>query len=60
MNITLAIKELREKIIAAVNESQLPASILDPVLNSIYLQIAQAARLEEVQAEAMRTEAEAE
>lgn len=51
MNIALSIKTLKGKIVAAINESQLPPSIVEPVMNAIYLQIAQAARQELEKAE---------
>lgn len=49
--ISISIKETRERIVSAINESHLPPSILEPVLNVIYQQIAQAARTETEQAE---------
>lgn len=51
MNIALAIKNLKTQIIAAINESQLPASVVEPILSIIYQQIVQAAQAEVVQAE---------
>lgn len=56
MSIALKIKTLREEVVAAVNRSQLPPSILEPVLNAIYLQIAQAAQAEVIQAEKQAAE----
>ncbi|MBQ6240867.1 MAG: hypothetical protein IJK56_11005 [Firmicutes bacterium] len=49
--ISLAIKGFRGKIVSAINESQLPPSLLEPILNAIYLQIAAAADNEAKQAE---------
>lgn len=56
MNIAISIKTLRERIVSAINESQLPPSVLEPVLNAIYQQIAVAAR-DEVEA-ALKAESE--
>lgn len=49
--ISIIIKETREQIVKALNESQLPPCLLEAVLNPIYQQIAQAAQAEIVQAE---------
>lgn len=49
--ISLAIKEFRGKIVSAINESQLPPSLLEPILNAVYLQVAAAADNEAKQAE---------
>ena len=51
MKIAIAIKILREKVVSAINESQLPPSVVEPILNAIYMQIAQAAAQEVEQAE---------
>lgn len=51
MKIAIAIKILREKVVSAINESQLPPSVVEPILNAIYMQIAQAAQQEVEQAE---------
>lgn len=51
MKIATAIKTLREKVVSAINESQLPPSVVEPILNAIYMQIAQAAAQEVEQAE---------
>ncbi len=48
--ISISIKELREKVVGAINESQLPPSILEPVLNAIYQQVVIAAQNEVEQA----------
>lgn len=50
MNIAVSIKSFRDRMVAAINESNLPPSVLEPVLNAIYLQIAQAAQQETEQA----------
>lgn len=49
--ISIIIKETREQIVKALNESQLPPCLLEAVLNPIYQQIAQAAQTEIAQAE---------
>lgn len=49
--VALAIKEFRGRIVAAINDSQLPPSLLEPILNAVYLQIAAAADNEAKQAE---------
>lgn len=49
--ISIIIKETREQIVKALNESQLPPCLLEAVLNPIYQQIAQAAQQEIAQAE---------
>lgn len=49
--ISIIIKETREQIVKALNESQLPPCLLEAVLNPIYQQIAQAAKAEIEQAE---------
>lgn len=49
--ISIIIKETREQIVKALNESQLPPCLLEAVLNPIYQQIAQAAQAEIAQAE---------
>lgn len=54
--ISIIIKETREQIVKALNESQLPPCLLEAVLNPIYAQIAQAAQQEIAQAEKEYTE----
>lgn len=49
--VSIIIKETREQIVKALNESQLPPCLLEAVLNPIYQQIAQAAQAEIAQAE---------
>lgn len=49
--VSIIIKETREQIVKALNESQLPPCLLEAVLNPIYQQIAQAAQQEIAQAE---------
>lgn len=49
--ISIIIKETRDQIVKALNESQLPPCLLEAVLNPIYQQIAQAAKAEIEQAE---------
>lgn len=49
--ISIIIKETREQIVKALNESQLPPCLLEAVLNPIYQQIVQAAQTEIAQAE---------
>lgn len=56
--ISIIIKETREQIIKALNESQLPPCLLEAVLNPIYQQIAQAAQAEIAQAEKQIEEGE--
>lgn len=56
--ISIIIKETREQIVKALNESQLPPCLLEAVLNPIYQQIAQAAQQEIAQAEKEYTEEE--
>lgn len=56
MNIALAIKKLREEIVAVLNECKLPASVIEPVFNAIYLQIAQQAQAEVAAAEKAEAE----
>lgn len=55
-NIALSIKKTRDRIIAALNESQLNPCILEPVLNAIYQQVAQAAVTEIAEAEKQAAE----
>lgn len=55
--ISISIKETRERIVSALNDSQLPPSVLEPVLNAIYQQIAQAAQAEVLAAEKQLAEA---
>lgn len=54
--IALIIKDTREQIVKALNESQLPPCVLEAVLNPIYQQIVQAAQQEIAQAEKEYTE----
>lgn len=54
--ISIIIKETREQIVKALNESQLPPCLLEAVLNPIYQQVAQAAQAEIAQAEKEYTE----
>lgn len=49
--IALAIRDLRNVITTAINESQLPASVLEPIIGTLYQQIAQATQAEVEQAE---------
>ncbi len=49
--VSIIIKETREQIVKALNESQLPPCVLEALLNPIYQQIAQAAQAEIAQAE---------
>lgn len=49
--LSIVIKEAREQIVKALNESKLPPCILEAVLNPIYQQIAHAAQAEIAQAE---------
>ena len=44
--ISISIVETRDRIIAALNESGLPASVLEMMLNALYQQVAQAAQAE--------------
>lgn len=57
-HISIIIKETRERIISAINESNLPPCVLEPMLNIIYQQIAQAAQAEIAQAEKQLKEGE--
>lgn len=54
--ISIIIKETREQIVKALNESQLPPCLLEAMLNPIYQQIVQAAQTEIAQAEKEYTE----
>lgn len=56
--ISIIIKETREQIVKALNESQLPPCLLEAVLNPIYQQITQAAQAEIAQAEKQIEEGE--
>lgn len=56
--VSIAIKELREDIVQALANSQLPACILEPVLGAVYQQIAQAAEQEVAKAEQQIAEQE--
>lgn len=58
MNISLSIRDLKTQIVGAINSSQLPPCIVEPVLNVIYQQIAQAAQQEITQAEKQLAEEE--
>lgn len=49
--IALAIRDLRNEITMSINKSQLPASVLEPIIGSLYQQIAQASEAETAQAE---------
>lgn len=49
--ISITIKETRERIISALNDSNLPPCILDGIIAPIAQQIAQAAQAEIAQAE---------
>lgn len=44
--ISISIVETRDRIVAALNESGLPASVLEMMLNALYQQVAQAAQAE--------------
>lgn len=54
--ISITIKETRERIIAALNESALPPCILEGIIAPIAQQITQAAAAEVEQAERQMTE----
>lgn len=56
--IALIIRDTQAAIIKAVNESQLPASILEQIIAPIHQQIAQAAQAEIAQAEKEYKESE--
>lgn len=38
--VTIAIADFRETIIQAINESGLPAAVIEPILGNIYQQVA--------------------
>lgn len=44
--ISISIVETRDRIVAALNESGLPASVLEMMLNALYQQVVQAAQAE--------------
>lgn len=50
-SISLSIRDLKTQIVGAINSSQLPPCIVEPILSVIYQQIAQAAQQEITQAE---------
>lgn len=54
--IALTIKETRERIVAALNGSQLPPCVLEGIISPIAMEITQAARKEAAQAEQNYTE----
>lgn len=56
--ISLAIAETREQIVKAINESGLPPSVVEALMNPIYKQIAQAAQSELAQAKESYKETE--
>lgn len=58
MPISLSIKEAKERIISAINDSKLPACVVELILHDIYLQIKQAAKAETEQAEKQLAESE--
>ena len=56
--ISIAIRDLKTQVLAAINDSQLPPCIVEPVLNSIYQQIVQATQTELKAAEKQLAESE--
>lgn len=57
--ISISIVETRDRIVAALNESGLPASVLEMMLNALYQQVAQAAQAEVEAAKKQLAEQEA-
>lgn len=49
--VALLIKDLQSKIVTAINESNLPPSVVEAVINAIHTQITAAAQAEIAQAE---------
>lgn len=56
--ISIAVRDLKVQIVAAINESQLPAAIVEPILDVIHNQITQIAENEIKQAEKQLAESE--
>ena len=56
--ISVAIRDMKGQIVAAINESQLPPCVIEPILNVIYQQIVQAAQNELKAAENQLAETE--
>lgn len=56
--ISIAIRDLKTQVLAAINDSQLPPCIVEPVLNSIYQRIVKMAENEIIQAEKQLVESE--
>lgn len=56
--ISLAVRDLKVQIVAAINASQLPAAIVEPILDVIHNQITQIAENEIKQAEKQLAESE--
>lgn len=56
--ISIAVRDLKLQIVAAINASQLPAAIVEPILNVIHNQITQIAENEIKQAEKQLAESE--
>ena len=59
-HISLTIKETRQRIIAALNESGLPPCVLEGIISPIAMEITQAARAEAARAEQAMNEEESE
>lgn len=58
--ISITIKETRERIVSAINDSNLPPCILEGIIAPIAQQITQAARAEAARAEQAMNEEESE
>lgn len=56
--IALAVRDLKTQIIGAINASQLPPCVVEPILTVIHQQITQAAQNEITQAEKQLAESE--
>ncbi len=56
--IALAVRDLKTQIIGAINDSQLPPCVVEPILAVIHQQITAAAKTEITQAEIQLAESE--
>lgn len=56
--ISIAVRDLKVQIVSAINESQLPAAIVEPILEVIHQQIVKMAENEIMQAERQLAESE--
>lgn len=51
MNMAIAVRDVKVKLAQAINDSQLPPCVLEPIINNIHQQVIQAATAELKQAE---------